>query len=167
MRTGDLDPHLIHGSMSPPEPTTETASRSVQPFLHSWWQTAIGLVIPNYVVFPPKKFPFAWGIWTPSNTCFLGLTRLDNPNGISISSAIFAQLTAVSSGMPGHTLSPKNCLFGWGFGPPSNNGSLGPSQFTFQTISRSVQPFLYSSHHSVVRHVGARPSPQNCPCLFP
>ena len=35
------------------------------------------------------------------NTCFLGLTRVHNPNGISIGSAIFAQLTAMSSGMPG------------------------------------------------------------------
>jgi len=26
-------PHLIHGSLSPPQPTTQTPSRSVQPFL--------------------------------------------------------------------------------------------------------------------------------------
>ena len=30
----------------------------------------------------------------PPNTCFFGLTRVHNPNGISIDSAIFAQLTA-------------------------------------------------------------------------
>ena len=30
---GDLDPHLIHGSLDPPESSTQTASRSVQPFL--------------------------------------------------------------------------------------------------------------------------------------
>jgi len=29
----------------------------------------------------------------PPNTCFLGLTRVQIPNGISISSAVFAQLT--------------------------------------------------------------------------
>ena len=29
---GDLDPHLIHDSLGPSEPTTETASRSVQLF---------------------------------------------------------------------------------------------------------------------------------------
>jgi len=29
---GDLDPHLIHGSLDPPESTSCTASRSVQPF---------------------------------------------------------------------------------------------------------------------------------------
>jgi len=31
---GDLDPHLIYDSLGPSEPTTQTASRSVQPFLH-------------------------------------------------------------------------------------------------------------------------------------
>jgi len=30
---GDLDPHLIHGSLDPPESTTRVASRPVQPFL--------------------------------------------------------------------------------------------------------------------------------------
>jgi len=35
--TGDLDsgPHLIHGSLFPPESSTKTASRSVQPFFSS------------------------------------------------------------------------------------------------------------------------------------
>ena len=38
---GDLHHHLIHGSLGPPESTTQTASPPVQPFLHgSWsWQT--------------------------------------------------------------------------------------------------------------------------------
>jgi len=36
----------------------------------------------------------------PSNTSLLRSARVHNPNGISIGSAIFAQLTAVSSGMP-------------------------------------------------------------------
>ena len=34
---GDLDRHLMHGSFSPPESTTQAASRSVQLFLHSSW----------------------------------------------------------------------------------------------------------------------------------
>jgi len=29
---GDLDPHLIHDSLGPPESALQTASRSVQPF---------------------------------------------------------------------------------------------------------------------------------------
>ena len=45
--------------------------------------------------FPPQNCPFPWGIWTPSNTCFPGLTRVLNPNGISIGAAVFAGLTSV------------------------------------------------------------------------
>jgi len=43
---GDLDAHL-HGSVGPPESSTQTASRSVQPFLQDspvWqtdWQTTL------------------------------------------------------------------------------------------------------------------------------
>ena len=40
----------------------------------------------------PKNCLFAWGIWTPSNTWFLGPTQVHNPNGSSIGSAIFAGL---------------------------------------------------------------------------
>ena len=38
---GDLDPHLIHGSLGPPKSSTQTAYRSVQPFLQgsTLWQT--------------------------------------------------------------------------------------------------------------------------------
>jgi len=36
------------------------------------------------------------GIWTPSNTWFPGPTRFLNPNGISIGSAVFAELTSVT-----------------------------------------------------------------------
>ena len=46
---GDLDPHPIHNSWSPPEPTTQTASRSVRPFLHSSWQC--------YMACPRMSFP--------------------------------------------------------------------------------------------------------------
>jgi len=45
------------------------------------------------------------------NLCFLWPTRFHNPNGKSIGSVIFAQLTAVSSSMPGHVLSSNNCPF--------------------------------------------------------
>ena len=34
---GDSGRRLIHGSLGPPESTTQTASRSVYPFLHSSW----------------------------------------------------------------------------------------------------------------------------------
>ena len=46
--------------------------------------------------FPPQNCPFAWGIWTPSNTWFFRPTGVHNPNGIFISSAVFAGLTIVT-----------------------------------------------------------------------
>ena len=45
--------------------------------------------------FPPQNCPFPWGSRPPSNTWFLGPTRVQNPNGISIGSAVFAGLTSV------------------------------------------------------------------------
>jgi len=36
------------------------------------------------------------GIWTPSNAWYPGPTRVVNPNGISIRSAVFARLTSVT-----------------------------------------------------------------------
>ena len=82
--------HLIHASLAPPESNTQTTSRSVQLFLHSLRQTVSLIGLP----LSPQNCPFARGIWTPSNTCFLGLTPVHNPNGISIGSAIFVQLTS-------------------------------------------------------------------------
>jgi len=43
---------------------------------------------------PLKTAASHGGIWTSCNTWFLGPIRVHNPNGISIASAIFSQLTA-------------------------------------------------------------------------
>jgi len=71
----------------------------------------------------PPKLPiaFPWGIWTPSDTLFLGPTRVHSPNGVSIDSAAFAVFTAERP----YTLqwvafSPKNCPFPWGIWTQSN-----------------------------------------------
>jgi len=45
---------------------------------------------------PPKIAPSHGGSGLPSTTLFLGPTRVYNPNGISISSAIFAGLTTMT-----------------------------------------------------------------------
>jgi len=82
-----------------------------------------------------------------SNTCFLGPTRVRIPNGISIGSVVFAQLTAERS----YTLQrattshpSQNYLFTWGIWTPSNTSFIGPTQVHNQT-SRSIQPFLQDS----------------------
>ena len=46
--------------------------------------------------FPPQNCHFAWGYGPPSNVWFLWPTRVHNPNGISIGSAVFTGLTIVT-----------------------------------------------------------------------
>jgi len=50
----------------------------------------------------PKIVPSHAGIWTPSNTWFHGSTRVLNPNGISIGSAVFASLISVTDRQTDH-----------------------------------------------------------------
>jgi len=74
-----LDPHLTQDSLDPSEPTTQTASRSDQPFLQIWPQSV--RVLYNWMPLFPLKI-------APSNTWFLAPTRVLNLNGISIGSTI-------------------------------------------------------------------------------
>jgi len=92
---GRSGPHLIHGCLTTPEPTTPTASRSVRPLLHSSPNSVICFTISRPL--PPQNCPFPWrsGFWTPpSSTWFLGSIRANNPKknpyGISIGPAVFA-----------------------------------------------------------------------------
>jgi len=59
-----LDPHLIHDSSGTSKPITQTASRPVQPFLHSTWEGAIlrvGRGGPFATPSPPKRLPIPMG----------------------------------------------------------------------------------------------------------
>jgi len=76
----------------PPESTTQTANRSVQPFLHSSRHKVS--ILYNGRLFPPKIAPSRGGIWPPSNSRFLAPDRAYSPNGILIVSAVFARVTA-------------------------------------------------------------------------
>jgi len=53
---------------------------------------------------PLKIFPLHGRSGSPSNTWFLGPTRVYNPNGVSVSSAIFAALTIVTERTTDHTI---------------------------------------------------------------
>ena len=53
--------------------------------------------------FPPSNCRFPCGIWTPSNIWFPVPTRVLNPNGISVCSAVFAGLTSVTDRLTYHT----------------------------------------------------------------
>jgi len=94
--------HLIHASFGPPESKSRTASRSVQPLLHRSWQS-----VPILHNGPPYLFPSELphpmeGSGPPSNTWFLGPTRVLNPNGILTSSAVFWGLTDVTDWQADH-----------------------------------------------------------------
>jgi len=74
---GDLNLDLTHDSLGSFESTTQTASRSVQPFLHRWpyfnieYSYALQWDAPS-----PSKLPLPMGIWNPSNTWFIGPIRV-------------------------------------------------------------------------------------------
>jgi len=93
-------PHVTHASFGLPKSITQTASLSVQSILHSSQQSVVGhaRTCPFHL-----NCPFAWGAGHPL-TRFYGFSWVHNPNGISISSAVFAQLTSdchhASCGMP-------------------------------------------------------------------
>jgi len=92
-------PHLTHDSYGPSESTTQTA---VQPFLHRWLQS-VPVLYNGMPLSRLKIAPTMGGIWTPSNTWFLGPIRVLNPNSISIGAAVFAGLTSVTDSATDHT----------------------------------------------------------------
>ena len=102
-------------------------------------------------VLAPNNCLFAWGIWAPSNTCSPGPTRLHNPNGVTMGSAVFAQITAECR----YTLQ-RAAHYPLKLSIPMCDldlhltyDSLGPSKPTTQSASRSVQSFLHIWPQSV------------------
>jgi len=87
--------HLTHASLDPPESIPHKVSRSVPPFFPQL--TAEGPYTLYWATPFPLKIALVHGGFGPaSNICFIGPTPLNIPNGISIGSAVFAQLTAGS-----------------------------------------------------------------------
>ena len=60
--------------------------------MHSAVVRQLTTTMLSYEPIPPQMCLFPWGIQTPCNTCFLGLTRVTTANGISVGSATFAGL---------------------------------------------------------------------------
>jgi len=100
-------------------------------------------------VLSAKTCSFAWGSGLPSNTCFLGSIRVHNPNGISIGSAVFAQLMAQCCRRCQVCASPQNCPSHGGSEPRLIRCSLGQPDSASQVASRSDQPFMHSSRQTV------------------
>ena len=83
---------LVLPSHPLPKSTIQTANQSVRPSLHNSRQNVPIRLLIQWALLFPKVAPSDGGMWTPSNTWFLGPTRVLNPNGISVDSAIFAGL---------------------------------------------------------------------------
>jgi len=83
----------------------------------------------------PKVAPYHGASGPPSNTWFPGPTRVLNQNGMSIGSAVFAQITAECP--YGTLLSPQNCPFPWAdLNPHLIHGLLGPKSSTKRHLDR-------------------------------
>jgi len=95
-----------------------------------------------------------------THASFAYLSQVGTKNGILISSAGFAQLIRVSSGIPSPSILPLPMgeLY-----PRSNSGSSYPPDTVSQTASVSVQLFLHSSARVSVYFTMGPFAPQNCP----
>ena len=94
-----------------------------QPFVFSSRQKVC--ILYSGRPFPPKFPLLVGGDLAPSNSWYLGLVRAHSPNGITIGSAVFAQVTAecpiLYNGTP---LPPQNCPSHGGSGHPFNIKNL-------------------------------------------
>jgi len=143
----DLDPHLVHDTLDHSEIIIQTAWRLVQLFSHRWPHSVPILYCGR--PFPPK-LPLPMGGSGPHLTHFLGPIRAHNPNGISVGSAVFAQMTAecpyTLQWEYGTPLSPLKIAPSHGYlDPHLIYGFLVPPKSSTQMASRSVQPFLQGS----------------------
>jgi len=97
--------------------------------------------------------------------CFLQPTQVDNPNGKSIGSAIFAQLMAdCRRACPGMSFTLIIAPSHGGSEPHVIHASLGPPESITQMVAPLVQPFLHRRPHSApILYNGSPLPPQNCP----
>jgi len=59
----NIRPHVTHASAGPSKSKTQMASRSIQPFLRSSWQSVVGHA---RAALSPKNSPSHGAIWTPN-----------------------------------------------------------------------------------------------------
>jgi len=132
---GGSGPHLMHSSLGPPESITQTASRSVQPFLHSSRQNVPKL----YSGCPfPQKLPLSIGDLDPHLIHdSLGPSKPKTQTASqSIGSAVFAQMTAVSLYFTMRCRFPiKSAPFHGDMNPHQMHGFLGPLKSLTQMAS--------------------------------
>jgi len=92
---GYLNPHLIHIVPWAHAHPSRQAKRHLDRFSHvctAHGKAKLPRTLQWAAIFP--KMPFPWG--SEPHSWFLGYTRVCNPNGISIGSAVFAGLTTMT-----------------------------------------------------------------------
>jgi len=130
---------------SPFKSITKTANWSVQPFLHSLRKKLS--IIYNGRPYPPKLPLPMKDLDLPCNTWCFGPMKAHNPNGTSIGSAVFAQMTAECP----YTVQWFACfplklpLPMLASGPHVIRVSLGLPEFAMQMATWLFQPFLQGS----------------------
>jgi len=128
----DLNPHLIHDFFRPPKSTFQTASRSVQPLYFTMGRPFL----------PQNSLSLSYaasGVWTPSNTRFLGPTQVNIPNNISIAIAVFTGSRSWQTERPRYSLCnnrPHLCSIAMG---PNNNQAYSEYK---HSLTFRVRPYL-------------------------
>jgi len=138
----DLDPYLMHGSLGPLKSLVQTASRSVQPFLHSSRQSVP--ILYNGPPCPLKIVHSHGGSVPPSNT-ILWAHPSPQPKRRSDLFSRFLHRSRqngriLNNGPP----PPRNSSFPCGIWDIIHD-SFGPPESTTQTLRLSVQPLLQGS----------------------
>jgi len=127
-------PHLIHVSLGPPDSITQTASRSVQPFLHSFF-TMCRPFSPKAALSHKLCGPHLGlhGSLGPPESTTQTACRSDQPF-----CKAHGSVPIFYNGCP----FPPKLFFTWGPGPNLLRGSMNPLQPTTQTASSAVQLFF-------------------------
>jgi len=128
----------------PPESTTQTASRSVQPFCTAHCRVSSG--VPGHVLFA-KNYAFALGDLETRliHGCFGPPESKSQTASRSVQPFLRCSLQSRYILYNGPPLPPYNCPFYGGSEPPSSTWFLGPTELSTQTASRRVGPFLQRS----------------------
>jgi len=133
---GGSGPHLLRASLGPPESITQTASRLVQPFLHSSRQVSSGM--PGHDLSPkiaPSLLIHAF-LGPPVSTAYFK----EHLGQFSRLCTAHVRMSLVMSGhMPFPSILPTVRS-----GPPSNTWFFGSTRRSIPN-NISVQPFLHSS----------------------
>jgi len=126
--------------------TSPQLKRQIDRFSH--FRTAHSRKSPYFTVgaFFPQNCPFTcWRSGPRSNLRFLEPVRVHNPSSITIGSAVFPQMTAVSLYFSMDRPHPplKLPLPMLDVDPHLIRGSFGSPESSIQTPSRSAEPFLH------------------------